>query len=300
MTNAIHEWMVNYTRQTEWIDRRGLFLWVAFFSGTLGGGLYLASLYFNSFWGMFAGWAIVAVIKGGAHMMDLGKPWRAWRMVLRPGSSWMSRGLIFVFTFIGAGAVQLALTHWAAGSAAEITSKILAGMAAFGVAIYSGFVLNTVKGVPFWNSALLPMLVGLYGILCGLGVMMVIALSGSSIDLSLAEGVSRYLIFTTTALIAVYLWAAARRDPTGRHSVLQQLRGELRFVFWGGLVGLGIVVPVAIAIVSFFVGQLSPVLLVVGVASEVTGGLSLGFCVLKAGAYKPLVARPAHSRQPVR
>ena len=300
MSNAIHDWMVNYTRQTEWIDRRGLFLWVAFFSGTLGGGLYLASLYFNSIWGMFAGWLIVAVIKGGAHMMDLGKPWRAWRMVMRPGSSWMSRGLIFVFTFIGAGAVQLALSLWLPGSAAEITSKILAGMAAFGVAIYSGFVLNTVKGVPFWNSALLPMLVGLYGVLCGLGVMMVIGLAGSSIDLTLAEGVSRYLIFTTTALIAVYLWMAARRGPTGRNSVLQQVRGELKTVFWGGLVTLGIVVPVVIAIVSFFVSEVSPVLLVIGVVSEVVGGLSLGFCVLKAGAYKPLVARPAHSRQPVR
>lgn len=293
-TMHIHEWMVKPTRQTEWIDRRGLFLWVAFFSGTLGGGLYLASLYFNSFWGMFAGWAIVAFIKGGAHMMDLGKPMRAWRMVLRPGSSWMSRGLIFVFTFIGAGAFQLAFTHWLPGSAAEVTSKILAGMAAFGVAIYSGFVLNTVKGVPFWNSALLPMLVGLYGVLCGLGVMMVIGLSGSSINVSLAEGVSRYLIFTNTALIAVYLWAAARRDPTGRHSVLQQLRGELAGIFWTGIVALGIVVPVTIGIVSLFVGQVSTVLLVVGVASELAGGLSLGYCILKAGSYKPLVARAHH------
>jgi formate-dependent nitrite reductase membrane component NrfD len=300
MTNAIHDWMVNYTRQTEWIERRGLFLWVAFFSGTLGGGLYLASLYFNSFWGMFAGWAIVAVIKGGAHMMDLGKPWRAWRMVFRPGSSWMSRGLIFVFTFIGAGAVQLALTHWLPGSAAEITGKILAGMAAFGVAVYSGFVLNTVKGVPFWNSALLPMLVGLYGVLCGLGVMIIIGVSGGGVDLSLAEGVSRYLIFTNTALIAVYLWAAARRDPTGKHAVFQHLNGELALVFWPGLVVLGIVVPAAIGVASFFVGHLSSVLLVIGVTSELIGGLSLGYCVLKAGAYKPLVARPAHERQAIR
>ena len=257
-------------------------------------------LYFNSFWGMFAGWAIVAFIKGGAHMMDLGKPWRAWRMVFRPGSSWMSRGLIFVFTFIGAGAVQLALTHWQPGSAAEITSKILAGMAAFGVAIYSGFVLNTVKGVPFWNSALLPMLVGLYGVLCGIGVMIVIGLSGSGVDLNLAEGVSRYLILTNTALIAVYLWTAARRDPTSLHSVRQHLRGELAVIFWGGLVGLGIAVPVAITVASFFLGQVSSVLLVVGVAAQLAGGLSLGYCVLKGGAYKPLVARPGHSRQPVR
>jgi hypothetical protein len=47
----VHEWMINYTRQTEWIDRRGLFLWLAFYTGGLGGGLYLVALYFNSLWG---------------------------------------------------------------------------------------------------------------------------------------------------------------------------------------------------------------------------------------------------------
>ena len=91
----IHEWMVGYTRQTEWIDRRGIFLWVAFYAGALGGGLYLASLYFHSLWGMFLSWLIIAGIKGGAHLIDLGKPWRFWRMVFRPGTSWLSRGIIF-------------------------------------------------------------------------------------------------------------------------------------------------------------------------------------------------------------
>jgi hypothetical protein len=65
----IYHWMINYTRQTEWIDRRGLILWIAFYTGGLGGGLYLVSLFFNSIWGMFIGWLIVAVLKGGAHLL---------------------------------------------------------------------------------------------------------------------------------------------------------------------------------------------------------------------------------------
>ena len=63
-----HEWMIKYTRQTEWIDRRGILLWLALYTGGLGGGLYLVSLYFNSFWGMLISWLIVAVLKGGFHL----------------------------------------------------------------------------------------------------------------------------------------------------------------------------------------------------------------------------------------
>ena len=66
----IHEWMLNYTRQTEWIDRRGLILWIAFYTGGLGGGLYLVSVFFNSIWGMFISWLIIAVLKGGAHLLS--------------------------------------------------------------------------------------------------------------------------------------------------------------------------------------------------------------------------------------
>jgi len=47
-----YEWMVTYTPQTEWIEGRGLLLWLAFYTGGLGGGLYLVSSYYDSFPGM--------------------------------------------------------------------------------------------------------------------------------------------------------------------------------------------------------------------------------------------------------
>ena len=43
-----HEWMVKPTRQTEWIDRRGLVFLAAEVFTALGAGLYLVSLFFNS------------------------------------------------------------------------------------------------------------------------------------------------------------------------------------------------------------------------------------------------------------
>ncbi|HUT67385.1 MAG TPA: NrfD/PsrC family molybdoenzyme membrane anchor subunit [Dehalococcoidales bacterium] len=286
----IHEWMINYTRQTEWIDRRGIFLWIAFYAGGLGGGLYLVSLYFNSLWGMFLSWLIIAVVKGGAHLIYLGKPLRFWRIVFRPNSSWLARGIIFVLAFVLFAAVQLGLSYWLPGTAIEIVFKVLAGMAALAVTVYTGFVLNTVKAVPFWNSTLLPLLFVLCGILGGFGLSVIIGLNGGNVNIAAAETGSRWLLIANALLIVVYLWAAANRETTGKKSVVEQMRGNLAPVFWIGIVVLGIVIPLAIAFSSYLVGEVSSVLLVTGVACEVIGGLALRYCVLKAGAYKPLVA----------
>jgi formate-dependent nitrite reductase membrane component NrfD len=286
----VHEWMINYTRQTEWIDRRGIFLWIAFYAGGLGGGLYLVSLFFNSLWGMFISWLIIAIIKGGAHLIYLGKPLRFWRIITRPNTSWLARGIIFVFVFIIFTAVQLALSRWLPGSAAEIAFKALSGIAALAVTVYTGFVLNTVKSVPFWNSMLLPLLFVLCGILGGFGLSVIIALNGGNIALSAAETGSRWLLIINALLIIVYLWSAANREATGKKSVMEQMRGNLAQVFWIGIVLLGIVIPLTIAFTSLITGEVSSAFLITGVVCEIIGGLSLRYCVLKAGAYKPLVA----------
>jgi len=285
-----HEWMINYTRQTEWIDRRGIFLWIAFYAGGLGGGLYLVSLYFNSLWGMFISWLIIAVIKGGAHLLYLGKPLRFWRIIFRPNTSWLARGIIFVFTFIVFTAIQLAFSYWLPGSSGEIVFKTLGGIAALAVMVYTGFVLNSVKSVPFWNSTLLPLLFVLCGILGGFGLSVIIALNGGNVPLSAAETGSRWLLVINALFIVVYLWTAANREATGKKSVMEQMRGNLAPVFWIGIVLLGIVIPLIIAFTSLITGGVSSALLITGVVCEVIGGLALRYCVLKAGAYKPLVA----------
>jgi formate-dependent nitrite reductase membrane component NrfD len=239
---------------------------------------------------MFISWLIIAVIKGGAHLLYLGKPQRFWRIVSRPQSSWLARGFIFVMLFIFFGAIQLVLSFWLPGTAGEIVFKVFAGITALAIAIYTGFVLNTVKAVPFWNSSLLPLLFVLCGILGGFGLSVIIALNGGNVNLTIAEAGSRWLIIVNAFLIAVYLWGAATRETTGKQSVMEQIRGSGAPIFWIGIVTLGIIVPLAIAFSSYFMREVSSVLLVTGVACEVVGGLALRYCVLKAGAYSPLVA----------
>lgn len=284
-----YEWMVKYTPQTEWIERRGILMWLAEVFGGIGGGLYLVALYFDSLWGMFISWLIIAVLKGGAHLAYLGKPLRFWRIILRPQTSWLARGLIFVILFTGFAAIQLIFSYWLPGTAGEIIFKVLAGIMALAVAIYTGFILNTIKAVPFWNSALLPVLFILCGILGGFGLSVVIALNGGHVDITAAETGSRWLLIINALIIVIYLWRAANREVTGKQSVMEQMRGSVAPIFWAGIVVLGIIIPVAIAFSSYFAEETSALLLVAGVACEVIGGLTLRYCILKAGAYTPLV-----------
>ena len=283
-----HEWMISYTRQSEWIDRRGLFLWLAFYFGGLGGGLYLVSLYFDSLWGMFISWLIIVVLKGGSHFLFLGKPLRFWRMIRRPHTSWLARGLLFVLLFTVFAAVQLCFSLWLPGSAGEVVFKVLAGLMAFAVAIYTGFVMNGFKAIPFWNSALLPVLFFLCGVLGGLGLSTIIAFGNGQVNI-VAETASRWLLIINALLIVIYLWRATCRGQTGKQSVVEQIRGQFAPVFWAGVITMGIIIPVVIAFASYFAGEASAVLLVIGVGCEITGGLSLRYCILKAGAYRPLL-----------
>jgi formate-dependent nitrite reductase membrane component NrfD len=289
-----HEWMVRSTYQTEWITRRGIFLWLAMYAGGLGGGLYLVSLYFNSVIGMLISLLIVAGLKGGFHFAYLGKPLRFWRMMFRPQTSWIARGFIFVVLFVGFAAIQLILSHWLPGTTWEILFKVLAGLMAFGVAIYTGFVLNSVKAVSLWNSPLLPFLFVMWGLMGGFGLSVIIALYGCDVDLHGAETGTCWLLMINALLIIVYLWTSAHRDETGKKSVMDQMRGNVAPAFWIGVVLLGIAVPLTIVLFSTLSGDVIPAVIIAGVSCEVIGGLSMRYCLLKVGIYKPLFPRPSY------
>ncbi len=280
-----YEWMVKYTPQTEWIERRGILMWLAEVFGGLGAGLYLVALYFDNFWGMLIGWLIIIVFKGGFHLAYLGKPLRFWRILLRPQTSWMARGFIFMLLFIAFGAIQL----WLPAAAGGVVFKVLAAITAFLVAIYTGFVMNYVNGIQLWNSALLPLLFVLTGVLDGLALVIVIALFGGNVDVVAVEAASRILLITAAILIAMYLWSATYMGPAGKQAVMELVRGGLAPVLWVGVVLCGIVLPVSISVSSYFAGVASSMLLITAVVSEMIGAFTLKYSILKAGIYAPLI-----------
>jgi formate-dependent nitrite reductase membrane component NrfD len=283
-----YEWMVDYTPQTTWIEGHGIFIWLAEVFGTLGGGLYLVSLCVNSTPGMLIGWLMVVAIKGGLHMAHLGQPSRFWRLFLKPRSSWLARGLLFVALFAFFGALQFLFSYWFPGTGGELLFKVLAGILALLVAAYSGFVMNYVNGIPFWNSALLPLLFVVFGILGGSALLMLIGLLGHDADLIAALGFTPLLLPVSASLTALYLWSATYMGPAAKRSAMELIRGRLALMLWIGVVFCGVVVPVGATLVMYSAGFVPVSLLVVTAAGILVGVFSFNYCLLKAGLYRPL------------
>ncbi len=283
-----YEWMVKQTSQTEWIDQRGILVWLAEVSNGIGGGLYLVSLYFNSLPGMFLSWLIVILFKGGFHFAYLGKPTRFWRMALRPRTSWLARGFIFLILFVGFGAMQLAFSLWFPGTTVEVLSKVIAGSLVFLVVINTGFVMNYINCIPFWNSAMLPLLYISCGVLDGFALILIIGLFGGNVDIIAAERVSRWLLIINALFIAIYLWSATYMGPTAKHSVLEIIKGRIAPILWCGLTFCGIIMPIVMALFSYFISNTVPLILA-AVGFEMVGTFSLKYIILKGASYSPLL-----------
>lgn len=284
-----YEWMVEYTPQKEWIEQRGILIWLAEVSNGIGGGLYLVSLYFNSLSGMFLSWLIVILLKGGFHFAYLGRPTRFWRMALKPKTSWLARGFIFLSLFIVFGAIQLALSYWLPGTVLEIVFKIIAGLMVFLVVVNTGFVMNYINAIPFWNSALLPLLFILSGVLDGLALILAMGLFGGHVDILAAEAGTRVLLVISAFLLTIYLWSGTYMGPTGKRSVMELIKGQLAPLLWVGVILFGIIIPIVVSLSGYFVSELSTSLLIGAVASEMVGAFSLKYCILKSALYSPLI-----------
>jgi formate-dependent nitrite reductase membrane component NrfD len=299
-----HEWMVKPMHQREWIERRGVMIWIAEVFTSLGSGLYLVSLFINSWWGLLVGWLIIMFLKLPIHLAYFGKPWRFYR-TMPPFSnawktSWFARGILFSVLFGTFGFIQLVvgqpdMANLIGHSVADpvyYTFGVLAGLNALGVGIYGGFIMNVVKGIPFWNRGLLPVVIMLAGVADGFGLVMGIGLAGGDASVTWAESGSRYLLLINVLLIVIYLANAWYASSVAKLSIRELLAGPSAFMFWGGLIVLGLVVPTGISLVSLFSGgEASTILLIIAIAAHTVGAFALKYCLLKVGIYRPLLPK---------
>jgi formate-dependent nitrite reductase membrane component NrfD len=258
---------------------------------------------------MFVGWGL-ALLMGVIDMVHLSQPKKFWRMLLRPNTSWISRGFIIITLFIGAAAIQLALSTWLPGTAIEMAFKVLAGLLAFAVAIYSGFVVGSIGAIKLWNSAIIPVLFIATGLVGGLALilaltagssqpeMIVSAASGGGVPYAWAIGSSQssILIFAMRAIlviyaifVVVYLWISASGGPGTRESALMMVRGSLAPVFWLGVVLTGIAVPMVLLFAASPADGAPLALLVATAVCVIAGTGALRYSILKAGMYTPLI-----------
>ena len=284
MKRETYEWMVKYTPQKEWIEGKGILLYLAFFFIELGAGLYFVSLFFENRAGMLLGWLICLVLGGGFHFVYLGKPYRFYRAVLKPGTSWISRGIIFVAFFAVVGFIHL-VAQWSGQGSLFLT--ILMGVIAFLETIYAGFALSYVAAIPIWNTALLPALYTVASLWGGMGLLVVInLLSGHEVELM--ESWARVLLLAYGFMMVLYLLTMRYRSHVAAASIERLVKGDLAALFWGGVVLVGFVYPCLVNMMGL-AGGVAPGVLVTAVLCEGLGDLSMRYCILKSALYAPLI-----------
>lgn len=279
-----HEFNMELTPQEEW----SWLVAIDLFLGGLGGGLFL----FYQFFALSSSVALLSlglVILGGLVLLsELGHPLRAWRALLKPFSSWISRGVIFVSLFLIFGALYVAPAlesfswlPWGDDPTARKTIGAIAGASALLVTLYPGFVLAASPSIPFWNSPLLPVLFFSHSLMGASGLVFLLApVAVNGAALPAIRVVGEALIVTNFVLIAIYLLTLRGSGLAAREAVRRLSEGPLGWTFKVGVVLVGMILPLAVVI------WLPSAAVFAGICILI-GALLFRYCVLKAGVYVP-------------
>ncbi len=280
--------------QREWAQGQGLWLILAFFCSGVGAGtwIFASPFFFDVPAGLVLGFLLMVAGSGGAHLIFLGHPTRAWRMLARVGSSWVSRGMAGIALFSAAAIVYLlpalSPSHlWAQDGAFGSAMMALSIFAALWVATYKGFVFAAARGIPFWNSPLMPPLFIAYALRGGLAVLLLVAAAGGRFPaLHSVEIVKLWTVVSSAALVLFYIWGMSDAGVTAHQSVMEIVKGRAAGVFYLGVLAGGIAIPVLGGALGFVVELPLWAVALIGLCS-LLGDLSMTWVIAKAGIYRP-------------
>jgi formate-dependent nitrite reductase membrane component NrfD len=274
--------------QREWVAGRGIFLLLGHFLSGAGAGAWMFSLYFELSSGLLISLAVVAV-GGVAHLVFLGRLGRAWRIVRRPHSSWISRGMVSITLFLISGGLYLWLDR--SGAATDTLGQGLLGLSLLGmvgILVYKGFVYAVSRAIPFWNTPLLPPLYIAYGVRGGAAILLVAAALGvGGVELKPLELIKLWVVVSSAVLVLIYLAGMSSSGVAARRSVAELLGGRAAVAFYVGVVLLGLVVPIVMGVFSYYGSVSAAALGLVGLSSLI-GDFYVKYCVARAGIYTPL------------
>jgi formate-dependent nitrite reductase membrane component NrfD len=284
-----YEWMAKPTPQVEWIEGGGKLIWLALFFTETGAGLYFVSIFFKNPLGMLLGWFLCLFFGGGFFLAHMGHPFRAFRAVLRPHSSWISRGVIFINAFGLIGAIHLLMVYFAPNRNFLILQTLVALLCIL-VAIYAGMLMSFVRAIPLWNSGLLPMSYVVSGLWSGAEILLAIHLfSGAPVEQ--IETWIKILLPSFALVLVLYLISINTASKIGKDSIKRIVAGDLALHFYIGAIVVGLLFPIAVVLYSLSVGigSVPTPLLVVAIACGLVGDLTVRYCILKAALYSPVV-----------
>ena len=245
-------------------------------------------------------WGPVLVTIGAPFLiLDLGIKRRFLYACLNPKTSWVARGFLILSSFIALGWITLILSSFPLlgsyiGANGLRGLESMALLLAVATAIYTGILLKSVKHVALWNTYLLPLLflvsalsTGSMSLLMGILAMEKSLLQGvfSSSLIKMVMETEQILILIEGIVLVIYLYRRNLTNSQGEQgglSVRLLLKGELKFLFWGGIVLSGFLFPFVLESLFSQFPQY-PILFWFAGIFLLLGGLFLRYGILSAG-----------------
>jgi formate-dependent nitrite reductase membrane component NrfD len=282
-----HQFLIGYQQQQEW----AWLIATAFFLGGVGGGLFVISFFSDFKLGALIGILAVGVGKTAAHLLYLGKPLRFLRAVFGWKTSWISRGIIGMAAFCLLGAVYVApYVH---------VSFVSNGVAhAFGIAalpfaflmmFYDGFVLKASKGIAFWDSYLMPVLMLCYATLGGITVTLALEVLANAATTKRLEWVEIALLVVNLVLIGFYVVSARVRGAASELAARLLRQERLGRVF---LLAIAVGFGCTFVLAAVSLATHSGATMAVAGLTDLFGHFFVLFAILRVGIHAPIRPLP--------
>ncbi len=194
---------------------------------------------------------------------DLDRPDRFLNVLFRPQwNSWLVKGA-YAITGYGACLALLALTYWQGWSALMAPLMWLTAGFSVIVAIYTAFLFAQAKGRDFWQSPTLAIHMLVHSVMAGAAVFGLLSLGGNN-GLQWLPFLKNALLLGILINLATIAIELITTHPTedAKRCVDMILNGRYQRQFWGGVIVLGNVLPLALL---FFTGTSSLLLAAAGV-----------------------------------
>lgn len=225
-------------------------------------------------------------------LADLGRPLNAWRVWMKPGTSWIARGTIIIVIFMIFAAIETAFWVWPlAGPLVDNESArhligVLGASFAFLTVVYTGLLLGYSQPIPLWNTALLPVLFFVSAVSTGIMAIMLIAqqVGIEAAQFTLLSDIDAVLLVFEMFILIVFLYNAYRTVES-RFSAQRILTGAVAPALWLGVAACGLIIPLFLELRGGH-GVAATLAAVLGLF----GGLCLRFTVLAGGTLSPIMA----------
>lgn len=287
-TNAVgNSFKLGYRFQSYW----GASMARAFFAAEVGTGTFLVSLYFDYLVGMILGLALAGTLKPYFHLSHMGVPAKAWRAMLRPDRSWVSRGGISVVLLVGFGVLHILNRSvgldklFGVGPQVGEFVKYIAIAAGLVVISYQGMAMSASESFTLWASPLVPAASFCYALTAG--ALSLLAIGWGELGAEPQSALVRFLetMLLLDLVIVVGLLVHARsKSKGGAFSVNLLMRGELSGQFRLVAVLLGLIVPVAL--VAY--GSAQRPFVAAALIAFLVGFYTLRNLLFKAAVYEPI------------